>query len=86
MRLFIRRGLSVRYLLPAPVVEYIDERGLYRDDIPAGANASSSGGGEKEKEKLKEKEREFENESTEPGNEEIEIDEAVARQVMIEAV
>lgn len=32
VRLFLRRGLSVRYLLPAPVVEYIEEHGLYADD------------------------------------------------------
>jgi nicotinamide mononucleotide adenylyltransferase len=31
VRLFLKRGLSVRYLLPAPVVEYIEERGLYQD-------------------------------------------------------
>ena len=34
VRLFLRRGLSVRYLLPAPVVDYIEERGLYMDDGP----------------------------------------------------
>lgn len=32
VRLFIRRGLSVRYLLPSQVVDYIDEHGLYVDD------------------------------------------------------
>jgi nicotinamide mononucleotide adenylyltransferase len=31
VRLFLKRGLSVRYLLPGPVVEYIEERGLYQD-------------------------------------------------------
>ncbi|KAH9925924.1 Nucleotidylyl transferase [Epithele typhae] len=46
VRLFLRRGLSVRYLLPAPVVEYIEERGLYMDD-PAAA----------EKDKGKEREK-----------------------------
>lgn len=35
VRLFIRRGLSVRYLLPAPVVEYIEENHLYLDDAPS---------------------------------------------------
>jgi nicotinamide mononucleotide adenylyltransferase len=32
VRLSIRRGLSVRYLLPAPVIEYIEEHNLYADD------------------------------------------------------
>ena len=40
VRLFLRRGLSVRYLLPEPVVDYIEERGLYRDE---GAGAGSGG-------------------------------------------
>ena len=46
VRLFLRRGLSVRYLLPAPVVDYIEQHGLYMDDGPGAA----------EKEKGKEKE------------------------------
>jgi len=32
VRLFLRRGLSVQYLLPVSVVNYIEERGLYQDD------------------------------------------------------
>jgi nicotinamide mononucleotide adenylyltransferase len=32
VRLFLRRGLSVRYLLPAPVVEYIEQHNLYTED------------------------------------------------------
>jgi len=32
VRLFLRRGLSVRYLLPAPVVEYIEQHDLYTED------------------------------------------------------
>ncbi|KAJ6631602.1 Nucleotidylyl transferase [Mycena sp. CBHHK59/15] len=32
VRLFIRRGLSVRYLLPANVVEYIEQNGLYLEE------------------------------------------------------
>jgi nicotinamide mononucleotide adenylyltransferase len=32
VRLFLRRGLSVRYLLPACVVDYIEQNGLYLDD------------------------------------------------------
>jgi len=44
VRLFLRRGLSVRYLIPAPVVDYIEAHGLYVDD---GANPNV--GAEKEK-------------------------------------
>ncbi|ETW74857.1 hypothetical protein HETIRDRAFT_241070, partial [Heterobasidion irregulare TC 32-1] len=32
VRLFLRRGLSVRYLVPAPVVAYIEEHALYLDE------------------------------------------------------
>ncbi|KAL1745040.1 hypothetical protein HDZ31DRAFT_63528 [Schizophyllum fasciatum] len=32
VRLFLKRGLSVHYLLPAPVVDYIEEHHLYQDD------------------------------------------------------
>ncbi|KIY44496.1 Nucleotidylyl transferase, partial [Fistulina hepatica ATCC 64428] len=32
VRLFLKRGLSVHYLLPAPVVDYIEEHNLYQDD------------------------------------------------------
>lgn len=32
VRLFLRRGLSVRYLLPAPVVDYIEQHDLYTED------------------------------------------------------
>jgi len=32
VRLFLRRGLSVRYLLPANVVDYIEQNGLYLED------------------------------------------------------
>ncbi|KDQ55253.1 hypothetical protein JAAARDRAFT_181249 [Jaapia argillacea MUCL 33604] len=32
VRLFLRRGLSVRYLLPTPVVDYIEQHGLYQDE------------------------------------------------------
>jgi nicotinamide mononucleotide adenylyltransferase len=32
VRLFLKRGMSVRYLLPAPVVEYIETHHLYIDD------------------------------------------------------
>ena len=42
VRLFLRRGLSVRYLLPSPVVDYIEENNLYSDDSTAPAQPSSS--------------------------------------------
>ncbi|KAI0258765.1 Nucleotidylyl transferase [Gloeopeniophorella convolvens] len=35
VRLFLRRGLSVRYLLPMPVVDYIEEHNLYTEDAPS---------------------------------------------------
>ena len=44
MRLFLRRGLSVRYLLPAPVVEYIEDHELYLEE-----SSVSVGGSEKER-------------------------------------
>jgi len=47
VRLFLRRGLSVRYLLPAPVIDYIEEHDLYADD------ASSFDKKEKERERAK---------------------------------
>ncbi|KAH8109000.1 hypothetical protein DFH11DRAFT_979472 [Phellopilus nigrolimitatus] len=39
VRLFLRRGLSVRYLLPTPVIDYIEANGLYLDEGPNNANA-----------------------------------------------
>ena len=48
VRLFLRRGMSVRYLLPGPVVDYIEENGLYLDE-----NASQH-----QQEKREERERE----------------------------
>ncbi|KAH9913509.1 Nucleotidylyl transferase [Fomitopsis serialis] len=56
VRLFLRRGLSVRYLLPAPVVEYIEENGLYSDEGPTASAASGAVVAEKEKGKGKESE------------------------------
>ncbi|CCM05875.1 uncharacterized protein FIBRA_08112 [Fibroporia radiculosa] len=54
VRLFLRRGLSVRYLLPAPVVDYIEQHGLYVDDGPTASAASGAIIAEKEKEREKE--------------------------------
>ncbi|KAI9792495.1 MAG: hypothetical protein M1833_001074 [Piccolia ochrophora] len=39
IRLFLRREMSVRYLIPAPVIQYIEDNGLYEED--GGASASS---------------------------------------------
>ncbi|KAF3491351.1 nicotinate (nicotinamide) nucleotide adenylyltransferase [Arthroderma uncinatum] len=39
IRLFLRREMSVRYLIPHPVIEYIEDHHLYEDE---GAGSSSS--------------------------------------------
>ncbi|KAI0343491.1 Nucleotidylyl transferase [Trametopsis cervina] len=63
VRLFLRRGLSVRYLLPMPVVDYIEENGLYVDDGPG-----SAGGGGAEKERERDRERGRTEEKTREGS------------------
>ncbi|KAJ4507339.1 Nicotinamide/nicotinic acid mononucleotide adenylyltransferase 1 [Exophiala dermatitidis] len=40
IRLFLRRGMSVQYLIPAPVVEYIEQNHLYRDDHRSSSNST----------------------------------------------
>ncbi|KAI9781755.1 MAG: hypothetical protein M1839_005748 [Geoglossum umbratile] len=42
IRLFLKREMSVQYLLPAPVIQYIEENGLFQDD---GAASISEGKG-----------------------------------------
>ena len=54
VRLFLKRGMSVRYLLPAPVVDYIEQHGLYMDDGPNANSAAGAIAAEKEKGKEKE--------------------------------
>ena len=49
VRLFLRRGLSVRYLLPSQVVDYIEQNGLYVGDGPDTSAASGAGTAEKER-------------------------------------
>ena len=46
--------MSIRYLVPEPVVSYIEAHSLYDEDGAASATSSGSGG---EKDKGKEKER-----------------------------
>lgn len=40
IRLFLRRGMSVQYLIPAPVVEYIEQNHLFADDGRASSTHS----------------------------------------------
>lgn len=45
IRLFLRREMSVQYLIPAPVIEYIEEHGLYEDDGSMSVDSKSKGKG-----------------------------------------
>ena len=40
IRLFLRRGMSVHYLLPDSVIRYIQEHRLYVDESSAGGGGS----------------------------------------------
>ncbi|KAI5308361.1 hypothetical protein KEM55_005922 [Ascosphaera atra] len=51
IRMFLRREMSVRYLIPGSVIDYIEKNRLYEDDSSQG----QGGGKDKEKEKEKEK-------------------------------
>ena len=53
VRLFLRRGLSVRYLLPSQVVDYIEQNALYLGDGPDASAASGAAAAEKERTKEK---------------------------------
>lgn len=52
IRLFLRREMSVRYLIPVPVIHYIEKHHLYADD---GAGSTPSVDTEKGKGKQDEK-------------------------------
>ena len=41
IRLFLRREMSVRYLIPVPVIRYIEEHHLYEDDGAGSINSSA---------------------------------------------
>ncbi|KAK7691340.1 hypothetical protein QCA50_004734 [Cerrena zonata] len=58
VRLFIRRGLSVRYLLPGPVVDYIETNGLYVDEGTPTSTPSGTLGAEKDKKSVDKDSRE----------------------------
>lgn len=51
IRLFLRRGMSVRYLLASPVIDYIEKNHLYQDDGVNMASTTQDKGKEKEKDK-----------------------------------
>lgn len=40
VRLFVRKGMSVEYLIPSPVVKYIRQHGLYQDELALQAACS----------------------------------------------
>jgi nicotinamide mononucleotide adenylyltransferase len=51
IRLFLRRGMSVQYLIPAPVVEYIEQNHLFGED---GRTSSMTSGSQSDNSKGKE--------------------------------
>lgn len=46
IRLFLRREMSVQYLIPAPVITYIEENGLYEDDGTSSVDGKGKSKGE----------------------------------------
>lgn len=46
IRMFLRREMSIQYLLPAPVVEYIEQNGLYEEDGTSSVEGKGKGTGE----------------------------------------
>ncbi|KAF2772383.1 Nucleotidylyl transferase [Teratosphaeria nubilosa] len=49
IRLFRRRDMSIRYLVPEPVVQYIEAHNLYDEDGAASSNTGSDAGKGKER-------------------------------------
>ncbi|RMD39487.1 hypothetical protein DV735_g5641, partial [Chaetothyriales sp. CBS 134920] len=56
IRLFLRRGMSVQYLIPAPVVEYIEQNHLFGDDGRSSSMTSINPPNAADKRKAKEQE------------------------------
>lgn len=50
IRLFLKRGMSVQYLIPAPVVEYIEQNHLFAEDVRSSTPHPPAGNDEKGKE------------------------------------
>ncbi|KAB8209085.1 hypothetical protein BDV34DRAFT_31463 [Aspergillus parasiticus] len=48
IRLFLRREMSVRYLIPVPVIRYIEQHRLYGDDSATANSTSDKGKGKQE--------------------------------------
>jgi nicotinamide mononucleotide adenylyltransferase len=46
IRLFLRREMSVQYLIPAPVIEYIEQNGLYEEDGASSVDGKRKSKGE----------------------------------------
>lgn len=55
VRLFLRRGMSVRYLLPTVVVDYIEQNGLYLEEGSATASSTSYSDKGKDRESMSKK-------------------------------
>lgn len=48
IRLFLRREMSVRYLIPVPVIHYIEQHHLYEDDSANTGSTADKGKGRQE--------------------------------------
>lgn len=46
IRMFLRREMSIQYLIPAPVVEYIEQNALYEDDDATSTSGKGKAKGE----------------------------------------
>lgn len=46
IRMFLRREMSIQYLIPAAVVDYIEQNSLYEDERPTPVNGKSKVNGE----------------------------------------